>query len=152
MMRAWAWPGLTGFPAARRRNARPTAGRRCGPAHAWRGGQPDDCASFVGCGAPAFELSSADWDYFTYTWHTQRDTYDKISFADLEHHATLVAMLAYLASEDPQFMPRARRTIYPSAAQNPRNAWLQPRCEPPGRRTPAWKQGKTGALWRAAAG
>ena len=102
-------------------------------------GPPDDYASFVGCGAPAFDLGSGDWDYFTYTWHTQRDTYDKISFADLEHNATLVAMLAYLSSEDPQLMPRARRTVYPSPAANPRNAWLQLSCEPPDRHTPAWK-------------
>jgi len=100
-------------------------------------GPPDDYAAFLGCGAPAFDLSSADWDYLTYTWHTSRDTYDKISFDDVEHNATLVAMLAYLASEDPQFMPRERRTIYPSPAADVRNAWLQPRCEPPDRRTPA---------------
>ena len=63
----------------------------------------------------------------------------------MTRRATILALLCSIAAapaaahEDPQFMPRERRTIYPSAAQNPRNAWLQPPCEPPDRRTPAWK-------------
>ena len=99
-------------------------------------GPPDDYASFVGCGLPAFDLASADWDYLAYTWHTSRDTYDKISFDDLEHNATLVAMLAYLASEDPQLMPRERRTVYPPAAEGTPQRWLKPDCPAPDRRTP----------------
>ncbi len=52
-------------------------------------------------GAPAFGLGALPWDYGNYTWHTNRDTYDKIVFDDLKSNATLTAMLAYLASEDP---------------------------------------------------
>jgi hypothetical protein len=99
-------------------------------------GPPDDYASFVGCGAPAFDLASADWDYFQYGWHTQRDTYDKISFDDLKQNATLVAMLAYLASEDPQFLPRDRRTIFPVRRDGTAHPWLKLDCTPPDRRTP----------------
>ena len=91
----------------------------------------------MGCGAPAFDLGSADWDYFQYGWHTNRDTYDKISFDDLAHNATLVAMLAYLASEDPQFMPRDRRTIFPVRRDGTPHPWLKPGCTLPDRRTPA---------------
>jgi carboxypeptidase Q len=69
-----------------------------------------DNASFVCAGAPAFTLSSLSWDYGTYTWHTNRDTYDKISFDDVRMNATIVAMLAYLAAEEPQMLPRERRT------------------------------------------
>ncbi|ULT43164.1 hypothetical protein KRR40_06630 [Niabella defluvii] len=36
------------------------------------------------------------------TWHTNRDTYDKIVFDDLRNNAILTAILAYAASEDPQ--------------------------------------------------
>jgi len=100
-------------------------------------GPPDDYASFAGCGAPAFDLDSGDWDYLTYTWHTNRDTYDKISFDDLRHNATLVAMLAYLASEDPQYMPRDRRTVYPPRADGRPHPWLKLDCLHPDRRTPA---------------
>ncbi len=71
-----------------------------------RGGT--DNASFICYGAPAFGLGSTNWDYFSYTWHTNRDTYDKIAWAEVQKNATLVAMLAYLASEDDATMPRDR--------------------------------------------
>ena len=99
-------------------------------------GPPDDYASFVGCGAPAFDLSAMDWDYFRYTWHTSRDTYDKISFDDLQRNATLVAMLAYLASEDRQFMPRDRRTVDQLRPDGTPHPWLKLDCTRPDRRTP----------------
>lgn len=60
-----------------------------------------DFASFVMAGAPAFSLSSLSWDYGTMTWHTNRDTYDKIVFDDLRNNTILTAILAYAASEDP---------------------------------------------------
>jgi hypothetical protein len=60
-----------------------------------------DFASFVAAGAPAFSLSSLSWAYGTYTWHTNRDTYDKIVFDDVRSNVILTAILAYMASEDP---------------------------------------------------
>ncbi|HUR00779.1 MAG TPA: M28 family peptidase [Gemmatimonadaceae bacterium] len=63
-----------------------------------------DNASFACYGAPAFNLGSLDWNYGTYTWHTNRDTFDKIIFDDLRNNAILVATLVYLASEDPDPM------------------------------------------------
>jgi hypothetical protein len=58
---------------------------------------------------PGFFLTSSDWSYGDYTWHTNRDTYDKINFDNVKRNATLVAMFAYQASEDPTFVSRARR-------------------------------------------
>ncbi|MEX2088400.1 MAG: peptidase M28, partial [Bacteroidota bacterium] len=60
---------------------------------------------------PGFGLSSLNWDYFSYTWHTTRDTYDKLVFDDLKNNVILAASLAYLASEDPEFIPRDRRVM-----------------------------------------
>jgi hypothetical protein len=74
------------------------------------GGGGSDYASFICAGAPAFGLSSLSWDYGTYTWHTNRDTYDKVVIDDLENNATLTAMLTYLASEDDR-LDRARRVV-----------------------------------------
>lgn len=74
-------------------------------------GGGSDNASFACYGAPAFGLGALSWDYGTYTWHTNRDTYDKVSFDDVKNNATLVAMLAYLASEDPETVSRDRRVI-----------------------------------------
>ncbi|MEK6649366.1 MAG: peptidase M28, partial [Bacteroidota bacterium] len=79
-----------------------------------------DNASFVPAGAPGFGLGSHDWDYFLYTWHTNRDTYDKLVFDDMKNNAVLAACLAYLASEDPQFISRERRDMPLDQTGNPR--------------------------------
>ena len=63
-------------------------------------GGGSDNASFVAAGAPAFNLSALNWSYWNYTWHTNRDTYDKIVFDDVRNNVILTAILAYMASED----------------------------------------------------
>ena len=93
-----------------------------------------DHASFVSCGAPGFGLGSGDWDYGRYTWHTNRDTYDKISFDDVKNNATLAAMLVYLASEDTTRMPREKRDVFPPRPNGQPGAW--PDCQQPQRSTP----------------
>jgi len=66
------------------------------------GGGGSDHASFVAVGAPAFSLGALNWSYFNYTWHTNRDTYDKIVFDDLRNNAIVAAILVYMACEDPE--------------------------------------------------
>ena len=75
------------------------------------GGGGSDFASFLCHGAPAFSLGAASYDYGTYTWHTNRDTFDKVNFDDVRSNAILTAMLVYLASEDPETVPRDRRVV-----------------------------------------
>jgi carboxypeptidase Q len=87
-----------------------------------------DHAAFVCHGAPAFNLSSAGWDYNAYTWHTNLDTYDKISFNDVRHNALLIAMLTYLAAEDDSRVSLTRRVI-PGAGGD--SGW--PECPQPAR-------------------
>jgi hypothetical protein len=70
------------------------------PGRPSRGGS--DNASFLAAGAPSFNLSALNWSYWDYTWHTNRDTYDKIIFDDVRSNAILTAILAYMASEDPE--------------------------------------------------
>ena len=91
-----------------------------------------DNASFICYGAPAFNLGSLSFDYGVYTWHTNRDTFDKIVFDDLKSNATLVAMLTYLASEDPTTVPRDRRIMPPTPAGAP-GEW--PACQTPPRKS-----------------
>jgi hypothetical protein len=64
-------------------------------------GAGSDDYSFTCYGAPTFGLGALSWDYNTITWHTDRDTYDKVVWDDLKSNATMTAMLVYLASEDP---------------------------------------------------
>ncbi len=91
-----------------------------------------DNASFVCYGAPAFGLGSLNADYGQYTWHTNRDTFDKLMWDDVRNNATLTAMLVYLASEEPERVPRERRTLFPA---NPLTgapgSW--PECQRPAR-------------------
>jgi hypothetical protein len=67
-----------------------------------------DGTVFACHGTPSFGMGALNWNYNAYTWHTNRDTYDKVVMDDLKHNATLAAMMAYLASEDPTFIPRER--------------------------------------------
>lgn len=87
------------------------------PGEPERGGS--DHMSFICRGAPGFRLQSNYPDYRQYTWHTNRDTYDKIIFDDLKRNATLAAMLAYLAAEDPDRVPREQRVLPPDAQGRP---------------------------------
>jgi hypothetical protein len=96
-----------------------------------------DHASFVCAGVPAFSfhvgagrsddlpMGTNRWDTSIYTWHTNRDTFDKIVFEDLRDDAVMTAMLVYLASEDPVRMPRDRRVMAEGAE------W--PECRSPAR-------------------
>jgi hypothetical protein len=79
------------------------------------GSGSSDEMSLICRGATGFRLLSHYPDYRQYTWHTDLDTYDKIVFDDLRNNATLVAMLAYMASEDPIRVSNARAT--PSGGQ-----------------------------------
>jgi len=84
-----------------------------------------DFASFVAAGAPAFSLSSLNWSYGTYTWHTNRDTYDKIVFDDVRSNAILAAILAYEASEDPAKTSRDK-SVLPLNSKGEPGVWPKP--------------------------
>ena len=67
-----------------------------------------DGAVFACFGTPSIGMGAVGWNYSTYTWHTNRDTYDKVVMDDLKHNATLAAALVYAASEDPDFISREK--------------------------------------------
>jgi Zn-dependent M28 family amino/carboxypeptidase len=82
-----------------------------------------DHSSFLCRGVPAFRLQSSYPEYRQYTWHTNRDTYDKIVFDDLKNNATLAAMLAYAASEDAERVPRDRASLPIDPRTGQARAW-----------------------------
>jgi len=45
------------------------------------------------------------------TWHTNRDTYDKIVFDEVKQNAIIVAILTYLACEEPALVSRDKITL-----------------------------------------
>jgi hypothetical protein len=78
-----------------------------------------DHMSFICADVPSFRLRSPYPEYRQYTWHTNRDTYDKIVFDDLKENATLAAMLAYMASEDPVRFGRERAELPINEREDP---------------------------------
>lgn len=72
-----------------------------------------DFASFVAAGALGYSLSSTSWDYGTYTWHTNRDSYDKLVFDEIRSNVILAAIMAYMASEDPEKTSTEKATDLP---------------------------------------
>lgn len=90
-------------------------------------GGGSDNASFVAMGAPGFSLSATSWSYGDYTWHTNRDTYDKIVFDDVRANAILTAILVYQACEDPDKMPRDRSLLPVDPKTGERMKWPEQR-------------------------
>ncbi|HET8838970.1 MAG TPA: M20/M25/M40 family metallo-hydrolase [Flavobacteriaceae bacterium] len=95
------------------------------PGRPGRGGT--DYASFLAAGAPAFNLSSLSWDYWNYTWHTNRDTYDKIVFDEVENNVVLTAILAFMASEDAETTSREQIRMPIDADTGERQTWPEPK-------------------------
>lgn len=95
-------------------------------------GGGSDNAAFACYGAPGFGLGSENADYGTYTWHTGRDTYDKVIAENLKRNATLTAMLVYLAADDPVTVPRERR-VMPTGQNGVQQVW--PACTKPARKS-----------------
>jgi hypothetical protein len=87
--------------------------------------------SFICVPSPGFRLQSSYPDYRQYTWHTNLDTFDKIVFTDLRNNATLAAMLAYMASEDPERVPRDTRVLPRDPPAGVPSTW--PPCREPRR-------------------
>lgn len=86
-----------------------------------------DHSSFVAAGAPAFNLGALSWSYWNYTWHTNLDTYDKIVWSDLKNNVVLTAVLAYMASEDPQTTAAEKRVLPIDKATGEPQQWPEPR-------------------------
>ena len=94
-----------------------------------RGGS--DHMSFICKPGPGFRLQSNYPDYRQYTWHTNRDTFDKIVFDDLRNNATLAAMLVYAASEDPERVQVTPRALPVDERTGQPGVW--PQCRAPRR-------------------
>jgi len=90
-------------------------------------GGGSDHAAFIASGVPAFSLSSLSWDYGTYTWHTNRDTYDKIVFDDVRNNVILTGILTYMACEDLDKTSREKRVMPKSTRTGKQTSWPKQR-------------------------
>jgi hypothetical protein len=89
-----------------------------------------DYASFICAGVPAFSLSSLSWSY-RQTYHNPTDTWDKVVVDDVTNNAVLTAMLTYLASEEPDQLPRDQRVLGIDTRTGEPRTW--PQCRQPAR-------------------
>lgn len=64
-----------------------------------------DHSSFQCAKAPVIGMGGPGWDYGNLTWHTNRDTYDKIVGEDLTFNATFAALMVYQADHDAVMLP-----------------------------------------------
>lgn len=90
-----------------------------------------DFASFVCAGVPAFSLESEDWDY-EQSYHSPLDTFDKLVMDEVVSNAILTAMLTYLASEEPDKLPRDMRIMSGTSRWSGEPA-VWPQCQEPDR-------------------
>lgn len=95
-----------------------------------------DNASFQCMKSPVYGAGGVSWDYGSTTWHTNRDTYDKVIAEDLQYNATLIAMLTYMADQDPQLLSHdvidlkdreGNPAPWPSCGTGDRNTAASPR-------------------------
>ena len=91
-------------------------------------GGGSDNASFNAAGVPAFGLYSLSWNYWNYTWHTNRDTYDKIVFDDVKNNVILTAILAYMASEDDNRTSSEKRVLPVNYETGKKVTWPEQRA------------------------
>jgi hypothetical protein len=89
-----------------------------------------DYASFVCASVPAFSLSSLSWSYGQ-TYHNPTDTWDKVIVDDVTNNAVLTAMLTYMASEEPEMLPRDHAVLGINPRTGEPMTW--PQCREPAR-------------------
>jgi hypothetical protein len=73
-----------------------------------------DIEGFDGAGVPGFELLADDIDYFTRTWHSDVDTYERLLLDDLRQSAVVVAWTVYALANRDELLPRQPRPPLPS--------------------------------------
>jgi Zn-dependent M28 family amino/carboxypeptidase len=65
-----------------------------------------DSTSFNWAGLPGINLSQDPIEYFTHTWHSDLDTYERALEGDLKQCAAVVASLAYHLAMREEMLPR----------------------------------------------
>jgi carboxypeptidase Q len=65
-----------------------------------------DHVSFDNIGLPGFQFIQDPVEYFTRTWHSSMDLYDKAIADDLKHNAMMMAVIAWHAAMHDELVPR----------------------------------------------
>jgi hypothetical protein len=65
--------------------------------------------SFDAIGLPGFQFIQDDIEYFTRTWHSTMDVYDRAQVEDLKQSSMIMAAFVYNAAMRDERMPRKPR-------------------------------------------
>lgn len=88
-----------------------------------RGIGGSDHTSFNNAGLPGIGVQQDPIEYFTHTWHTNLDTYERIIPEDVQNSAMVIAAAVYvLAMRDellPRFSPQQMPTPVPTPSSTP---------------------------------
>lgn len=75
-----------------------------------------DSTSFNAAGLPGIGVSQDPIEYFTHTWHTNLDTYERIVPEDAMKSATVIAAAAYHLAMRDEMLPRFSKEDMPAPA------------------------------------
>jgi Zn-dependent M28 family amino/carboxypeptidase len=70
-----------------------------------------DSDSFNAVGLPGFKFLQDDLEYFTTTWHSNMDVYDRLVAEDLMGNAAILASFAYHAAMRDEKIPRVKKRL-----------------------------------------
>ncbi len=72
-----------------------------------------DSTSFNQAGLPGIGLGQDPIEYFTHTWHTNLDTYERILEEDVKQNAVIIATALYQLAMRDEMLPRFAREAMP---------------------------------------
>ena len=79
-----------------------------------RGLGGSDHTSFNQAGLPGISVNQDPIEYFTHTWHTNLDTYERIVEADVKRSAIIVAGAVYQLAMRDEMLPRFKAAEMPA--------------------------------------
>ncbi len=83
-----------------------------------RGLGGSDHTSFNNAGLPGISVNQDPIEYFTHTWHTNLDTYERIIEDDVKRSAIIVAAAVYQLAMRDEMLPRFKAGEMPAAPAN----------------------------------
>ena len=78
-----------------------------------------DSTSFNAAGLPGIGVSQDPIEYFTHTWHTNLDTYERVVPEDAVRSATVIAAAVYHLAMRDEMLPRFAKDQMPAPAPDP---------------------------------
>jgi hypothetical protein len=89
-----------------------------------------DHDSFDEVGLPGFQFIQDQLEYFTRTWHSNMDLYERLSKPDLMQAAVVIASFAYNAANRPQMLPRKPLPKWEAPKPTPGPSSASPAAKP----------------------